>query len=67
MKKDKASDTAYTVLQGVILCARQPKLTELVDAETVKAGEFILSASEEYSYWFCQQQYQTPVASLCQS
>jgi O-methyltransferase involved in polyketide biosynthesis len=47
MKKDKASNTAYNVLQGVIFCARQPQLTGLVDAETVKVGECILSASEE--------------------
>lgn len=47
MKKDKASNTAYNVLQGVMFCARLPKLTGLVDAETIKIGECILSASKE--------------------
>lgn len=47
MKEDKASSTAYTVIHGILHTAKNPKLTHLVDEETLTACKKILSASSE--------------------
>ncbi|MBB1489055.1 class I SAM-dependent methyltransferase [Oceanospirillum sediminis] len=47
MKEDKASSTAYTVLQGILFSASKPEYQKLVSEETQKAGRQILSASAE--------------------
>ncbi|WP_375562641.1 class I SAM-dependent methyltransferase [Bernardetia sp. OM2101] len=47
MKEDKASSTAYTVLQGQLLSAINPAYKGLVSEETVIVGKQILNASAE--------------------
>lgn len=47
MKEEHASSTAYTVIHGILHTAKNPKLAHLVDDETRRACEMILSASPE--------------------
>lgn len=47
MKKEEASSTAYTVVQGILLTASRPAFSGLVPEETASACRRILSASEE--------------------
>jgi methyltransferase (TIGR00027 family) len=47
MKEDQASSTAFTVLQGILYTAQNPKYTNLVPKDMKDACVKILSASEE--------------------
>lgn len=46
MKENEASATAYSVLQGLLYVARQPRYAGLVADETVVAGERILGSTD---------------------
>lgn len=47
MKENKASQTAYTVLQGLMYVARKTRHKDLVTEEMRAYGEMILSATQE--------------------
>lgn len=47
MKKEQASSTAYTVLQGMMLIAQKPEFTHLVSERNGQLGEMILNSSDE--------------------
>lgn len=47
MKENKASITAYTVLQGIMYVAKRTKYKDLVPKDMKDLGEKVLSCSEE--------------------
>lgn len=46
MKENEASSTAYSVLQGLLYVARQPRYAGLVSEETIAAGRRILGSTD---------------------
>lgn len=47
MKENEASSTAYTVLHGMLHTIKNPKLKYLLDDQTIKACNMILSSTEQ--------------------
>lgn len=59
MNKDKASSTAFTVMQGLLYTAKSPDYGYLVDDQTVAIGRQILSASSHGQK--CLKQLENPL------